>query len=183
MLDQLTRLIDHYPKLLIATLTAIIGVGTIGGGLWINISLARIEAQASLYEQRLKLEQKKFEQLWLTTKLRGEKLSQHLDAIEKTVDNTEALIPLLTDQSISHTTEIKDEIQKLNSLIQKTKLQLADAKKEDQELKKLEGVFGAAGAAAGGLGVSSLLIGAGSVTLILLAIGLIIFRNKKKPIN
>jgi hypothetical protein len=179
MLEPITRLIDHHPKLLIATLTAIIGVGTIGGGLWINVSLARIEAQASLYEQQLKLEQKKFEQLWLTTKLRGEKIYQHLDSLETTLHDTEALIPVLIDQSISHTSEIKTKIQKLNSSVQKLRLQLAEAKKDDQELRKLEGVFGS-GAAAGGLAVSSLLIGAGLGLLIFLAVGLMIFRNKKK---
>lgn len=180
-MDQITRLIDHHPKLLIATLTAIIGVGAIGGGLWINVSLARIEAQASLYEQQLNLEQKKFEHLWLTTKLRNEKISQNLDSIETTLNDASALIPLLIDESIPSSAAVKEEIQKLNSSVQKMQLQLLIAKKEDEQLKKLEGVFAAgAGAAAGGLGVSSLLIGTGFLALIVLTIGSAIFTRKKK---
>lgn len=184
MLDQIIRLIDHHPKLLIATLIAIIGVGTIGGGLLINVSLARIEAQASLHEQQLKLEQKKFEHLWITTRLRNEKIAQHLHSIETELNETLVPITLFNDESNPSLKPLNDDIQKLNASIQKMKLQLAEAKKEDEQLKKLEGVFAAgAGAAAGGLSVSFLLLGAGFIVLLSLATGFAIFRRNKENHN
>ena len=179
MLDQITRLIENHEKLLIATLTAIIAVGSIGGGLWINVSLARIEAQSSIYEQQLKLEQKKFEQLWLTTMLRSEQISQHLDSIEITLNSANAIIPSLIEESILSATTIKEDIQKLNSVMQKMQLQLSEAKKEDEQFKKQERILGTAGAAAvGGLGVASLLIGAGMLILITLVIATILKKRK-----